>query len=149
MFKKPFNKKDGENRECKGCGEIFWTPKPRWKCNKCLAKYVREQVLKQKEAGIIQSGKYRGQPYKKPYPFSNKTTEANNRFARIRRELDDCWDKEERRAHYDKQLREAEELGIMDWIRDRRDMETQAKVRTKSRNQTEKDYPNTKDWYEH
>lgn len=147
MFKKPFNKKDGENRECKKCGQIFWTPKPKWQCNKCIAKYVKEQMQKTAE-GIIKSGKYQGQPYKTPYPFSNKTTEANNRFARIRRELDDCWDREERRAHYDKQLKEAEELGIIQWINDRRDMDTLNKQRPKSRNQTEKDYPSTKDWYE-
>lgn len=148
MFKKPFNKKDGETRECRKCGATYHTMRPRWSCDKCLAKYIYEQKLANKQPGIIKSGKYEGQPYKTKYPFSNKSQEANQRFARIRRELDNCWDKEERRAHYRKQLEEAETLGIIKWINDRRDDKSMRQGKPKSKTKIENEYPDTKGLYE-
>jgi hypothetical protein len=51
-------------------------------------------------------------------------------------------------AHYNKQIKEIKENGIMQWIFDRRDEETLKANKPKSRNMTKIDYPDTRGHYE-
>jgi hypothetical protein len=90
---------------------------------------------------------------KKPYPFSNRTSEANNRFSRIRRDLRIAWEggREELNKHYTKQLKEIEENGILEWILDRRanDDLPNGKEKAKSKKQTQIDWPDTRGYHEY
>ena len=147
MFKKPFNRKVGEQRECKQCNESFFTFKPIWRCQKCTNKLQR--VIEEKKRALYQK--------KDSYPFDNRTNEAGARFHRIQRELRKAWvefektgDKSIITAHYDKQLKEIEENGIMTWILDRRsdDAKKEMNPNTKSRNMIKTDYPDTRGHYE-
>ena len=141
MFKKPFNKKIGETRECNQCGNQFHTMKPIWKCRLCQNAVQRKiQEEKRKLYGI-----------KDNYPFSTKNNEAGKRFSKIRVELNKVWrtgDRELIRKHYQKQLEEAERLGILKWIYDRRDNETIKAKAEKSRNKIQKELPDTRGYYE-
>jgi translation initiation factor 2B subunit (eIF-2B alpha/beta/delta family) len=148
MFKKKFNYKEGEKRECIVCTNIFETFKPRWKCDKCLAEHIYQTKLKNVPKGIIKTGKFEGQEYKKAYPFSTRTHEAIKRFNRIKRELNKCTTKEERRAHYQKQLEEIKHNGIWEWIFDRRDDESIREKKGKSKLQTITEYPDLRGYYE-
>ena len=136
MFKKPFNKKVGETRQCKICGDTYHTHKPRWRCMKCLAKAQRESA----------------KPYepKDTYPFDNYGGEAGLRFTRIRKDLRKAWleGRESITAHYDKQLQEAEDLGIIQWINDRRTDEAKKEMRVRSKRVIRKDTPDTRGYYE-
>jgi hypothetical protein len=138
MFKKKFDRVNGEIRQCRGCDSEFHTLKPIWSCNKCLNK---------------QQKKYNEMYYnpKALYPFSNKTAEANNRFSRIRSKLNRAWKlgKDAVKQHYESQLREIEENGILDWIYDRRDNETLKEKKVKTRNRTRKEFPDTRGHYEY
>lgn len=130
---KKFDRVNGETRTCKDCGNTFHTMKPRYRCLKCQyqkQKSYFEERFKRKEK----------------YPFN--PAESKKRFNRIKRELDDCWDREERQAHYDKQLREIEGNGVMAWIFDRRDRETLDMGRKKRETTIKKHYPDTRNWYE-
>jgi len=146
MFKKPFNRTIGEQRECKGCGISFYTYKPRYSCNTCLN--AKQRIIEERKRA-----KYKK---KDKYPFDTKTNKAGARFCRIHRELVIAWkqyketnNKEYLTAHYDKQLKEIEENGIKAWILDRRDKETLEAKKIKSKDNIRKDYPNTHDYYEY
>jgi len=146
MFKKPFNRTIGETRQCKECDVEFFTLKPVYTCKHCQNK--KQKVIEQRKRE-----KYEKKP---KYPFDTKTNEAGNRFCRIHRELVIAWkqyrktgDKSIITQHYDKQLKEIEENGILKWILDRRDKETLEARQVKSRKNITKDYPNHHDYYEY
>ena len=146
MFKKPFNRTIGEQRICKGCGVSFHTMKPRYSCNTCVN-------AKQKKYETIRRKKY---PKKETYPFNNRTNEAGSRFCSIRTKLSNAWkeykktgDKSIITQHYDRQLKEIQENGILKWIIDRRDKETNEAKTIKSRKTITNDYPNHHDYYEY
>jgi hypothetical protein len=145
MFKKPFNRKIGEQRVCRYCNDSFHTLKPIWKCTKCVN--ASQKVIEQRKRART--------PKKEQYPFDNYTNEAFARFCSIRKELRKAWVEFEKTgdrsiitAHYDKQLKEIRDNGIMEWILDRR---TDAKKdnQIKTRNHIQKDYPNHHDYYEY
>ena len=147
-----FNHKDGEIRKCKLCGTEFHATKPIWRCKKCVAKINFETAKQKYGEGIMPTGKWAGFTPKKPYPFSNRTSEASNRFCKIRTALSNAWkeyqktgDKSVIIEHYDKQLQEIRENGILEWILDRRtdDMKTESKAKSKKKMHIE--YPNTRD----
>lgn len=131
--KKKFDRVNGENRICLDCNGEFHTMKPRNRCMKC--QYIRQKPY---------AGKYFKR--KEKYPFG--PAEQKKRFNRIKRELNNCWDREERQAHYDKQLKEIEENGVMKWIMDRRDKESLDAGRTKRETLIRKELPDTRNWYE-
>jgi hypothetical protein len=137
MFKKPFDRVEGELRQCKVCNIEWHTKKPVWICPKCHCQYQKTNV----RGKIV---------LKENYPFNTKTNEALSRFNRIHRELNKAWKigPEAVKAHYDKQLKEIIDLGIWDWIFDRRDNETKRAKSIKSRNLTRRDYPDTRGHYE-
>jgi hypothetical protein len=146
MFKKPFNRTIGEERVCKHCNTSFYTFKPRYSCNACLN-------AKQK---IIETKKRAKYAKKENYPFNTKTNEAGARFHRIQRELRKAWIEFEKTGdrsiitqHYDKQLKEIEENGILKWILDRRDLETLNTKTIRSRKTIQRDYPSYHDYYEY
>jgi hypothetical protein len=141
-----FDHKNGETRQCKECGETFHAKKPVYTCQPCQNK--KQKVVEQKKRAQYQK--------KDNYPFDTRTNEAGARFHRIQRELRKAWiefkktgDKSIVTQHYDKQIKEIEENGIMKWIIDRRDKETLEAKQSKSRNNIQKDYPNHHDYYEY
>ena len=147
IWSRKFDYKNGEDRICKHCNASFHTIKPRYSCNICLN-------AKQK---LIETVKRARTPKKENYPFDNKGTEASNRFSSIRSALSKAWkeynktgDKSYVIGHYEKQLKEAKELGILEWIYDRRTPEAKREngqyVRT--RNMIRKEYPDTRGHYE-
>lgn len=148
MFKKPFNKEVGETRKCNLCGEDFHTFKPVFQCRPCVAKKVYNNAIEKYGEGIIPTGKFAGLPHKKKYPFDTRSFQNRDRFQRIRRELNECKTKEERRQHYQKQLDEIMHNGVWEWILDRRDDETARKTTGKSKTMTQTDYPDTRNYYE-
>ena len=139
MFKKPFNREVGETRQCKKCDTIFHTFKPVWQCNSCAVKQVRK----------YNEGNYTP---KDAYPFNNKELYGNHRatkrFTQIRQRLNQCKTREELTQHYDRQLKEIEDNGILKWIWDRRDNGTVKANRKKSKSMTQRDWPDTRGWYE-
>ena len=146
MFKKPFNRKIGEQRQCKECDTTFHTFKPVYTCQPCQNK--KQKVIEQRKRA-----KYKKKP---KYPFDTKTNQAGNRFCRIHRELVIAWkeykktgNRQSLTQHYDKQLEEIKGNGVMEWILDRRDAETNKGKTIKSRNHIIKDYPNHHDYYEY
>ena len=148
MFKKPFNRKVGETRICKHCNETFFTLKPIWKCTKCVN--ASQKIIEQKKRART--------PNKEHYPFDNYTNEAGRRFCTIRTTLSRAWkeykktgDKSIITAHYDKQLKEIKDNGIMEWILDRRTPEAKRENNPngKSRNMIKTDYPDTRGHYEY
>ena len=146
MFKKPFNRTIGETRTCKHCAVEFHTFKPRYSCNGCLN--VAQKIIEKKKRALYKK--------KDNYPFSTRTNEAGARFHRIQRDLRKAWIEFEKTgdrniitAHYEKQLKEIEENGILKWIIDRRDRETLAAKQSKSRKTITKEYPNHHDYYEY
>jgi hypothetical protein len=147
LWSRKFDRKNGETRECKWCGETFHAKKPIWKCTKCVNAAQK----------IIETKKRAKYPKKDRYPFDNYTNEAGNRFCKIRTALSNAWkeynktgDKSVIVAHYDKQLKEIQDNGIMHWILDRRDVESkkQNNLIVKSMNMINKDLPDTRGWYE-
>lgn len=140
MFKKPFNKEAGETRQCKKCDKIFHAMRPIWQCNSCAVKQVRQ---------------YNESNYtpKDSYPFNNKELYgkhgATKRFTQIRQKLNKCKTREELTKHYDRQLKEIEENGILKWIWDRRDNGTVRANRKKSKAMTQRDWPDTRGHYEY
>jgi hypothetical protein len=153
MFKKPFNRTTGETRECKVCKEQFHTHKPVWRCKPCIGKANFENAKKKYPPGIIPTGKWAGMKSKEKYPFDNRGSEASNRFCTIRTALSKAWkeyqktgDKSVIIAHYDQQLQEIRDNGIMEWILDRR---ADSDKKERSRNTIKKDYPDTRGHYEY
>ena len=147
MFKKPFNSKIGETRECKLCGESFHTHRPVWRCKPCIGKVNFENAKKKYgDTGLIPTGKWAGMKPKEKYPFDNRGTEASNRFATIRKKLRKAWEggREEITKHYDNQLNEIRDNGIMEWILDRR-ADSDKKDEAKSKKKIHIEYPNTRD----
>jgi hypothetical protein len=142
MFKKPFNYKTGEVRVCKGCGNEYHTDKPRWHCVDCL-----NEAQKKYQCKYVR---------KEQYPFDNRTGESNRRFCSIRTALSNAW-KEYRKTgdrsiitkHYNKQLEEIRENGIMTWILDRRTLEAKQENSPKTRNRIRKDYPDLRGYHEY
>lgn len=145
LWARKFDRKNGETRQCKGCGNQFHTMKPIWTCSKCV-----------NESQKIRGAEYRQKIGKKQqYPFDNKGTESSNRFCRIRTGLSKAWKEYERTgdkghviAYYDKQLKEIHENGIWEWIWDRRDDATLKENKIKTRNRIQVDYPDTRNYYE-
>lgn len=120
MFnKKKFDRTNGEVRVCRVCNEGFHTMKPVNRCNVCTNEWAKERLKEKIELGLVEAI-----PYKENYPFNTDNGEAVKRFSNIQKELKKCETKEERRAHFAKQLEEIERLGILEWINDRRDAET-------------------------
>jgi len=147
MFKKPFNRKVGEDRVCKECGDSFHAKKPIWKCIKCVNKAQR----------VIEERKRAQYKKKDPYPFDTRSNEPGRRFNRISTQLSNAWkeynktgDRSVITAHYDRQLKEIQENGIMEWILDRRSVDAKKENNTnvKSNNMIEKELPDTRGWYE-
>jgi hypothetical protein len=146
LWNKKFDKKNGEKRECRTCGTTFHAKKPIWKCTKCVNASQR----------IIEEAKRAKYPKKDRYPFNNRTNEAGSRFCSIRTALSNAWkeykktgDRNVITAHYDKQLKEIQENGIMHWILDRRDIETLRENKLKTRNVITKELPDTRGYHEY
>jgi len=147
MFKKPFNRKVGEDRVCKECGDSFHAKKPIWKCTKCVNKAQR----------VIEEKKRAQYKKKDRYPFDTRTNAAGARFCNISTRLSNAWkeynktgDRSVITAHYDRQLKEIQENGIMEWILDRRSVDAKREMNPnqKTNNMIEKDLPDTRGWYE-
>ena len=140
IWSRKFDYVNGETRVCKKCNELFYTMKPVYTCKKCA-----------NENQKLYSQKYRDEiGIKENYPFSSVGNEAGARFSKIRQKLRKAWEDgpEAVKKHYTKQLKEAEELGIMKWIFDRRDDATIKSRTEKSKNQTQIEYPDTRGHYE-
>jgi hypothetical protein len=153
MFKKPFNKVIGEERECNVCKEQFYTFKPVWRCRPCTAKKIFDDAkAKYGDTGLIPTGKWAGMKPKEKYPFDNRSSEASNRFCTIRTKLSNAWkeynktgDRSIITKHYDNQLNEIKQNGILEWILDRR---ADSDKKERSRNMIKKEYPDTRGHYE-
>ena len=146
LWNRKFDYANGEQRICKECGISFYTIKPRYSCNACLN--IKQKVIEQNKRAKYEK--------KDNYPFNTKTHEAGRRFCSIRTALSNAWkqykklgDKTYVTNHYDKQLKEIQENGIMKWILDRRDMETLKEKKAKTISRTRKEYPNHHDYYEY
>jgi hypothetical protein len=148
LWKVKFDHVNGEHRKCKLCGNDFHATRAVWRCKPCIAK-INHDTAKKKygETGLIPTGKWAGMEPKKPYPFDNRTSEANNRFAKIRAKLREAWKggREELTKHYDNQLKEIQDNGIMEWILDRRADSDKQNAEVKSKTKINKEYPSTKD----
>jgi rubredoxin len=148
LWSKRFDHKNGENRVCKICGEEYHTMKPINRCRVCVNK-------SQKLVEEVRRAKY---PKKETYPFDNRNGQSSSRFCSIRTALSKAWreyrqtgDKSIIIAHYNKQLKEAEELGILKWIYDRRTPEAKREINPyiKTGKMIKKDYPDTRGHYEY
>ena len=151
-----FDHKNGEIRRCRVCDKDFHTDRPVWRCRPCTSKYIHKKA-KEKYGDLPSTGKWAGMPPKKPYPFDNRSSEASNRFCTIRTALSNAWkeynntgDRTLITQHYDNQLKEIEENGIMLWILDRRgnDDLPEGKQKLKSKNMIKTEYPDTRGYYE-
>jgi hypothetical protein len=145
LWSRKFDYKNGETRVCIKCGETYHTPKPINRCRKCVN--AKQRIIEQ-----VKRAKYER---KDIYPFNNKNGEASSRFCSIRTALSKVWkeyketgDKSIILAHYNKQLKEAEELGILKWIYDRRCIQAQSEKHVKSKGMIRKEYPDTRGHYE-
>lgn len=145
LWANKFDKKNGETRVCKQCGDTYHTMKPRWLCRKCVNANQRP----------IEEAKRALKGHKGLYPFSTRTNAADKRFNSIRTALSNAWkeynktgDKSVVIAHYEKQLQEIKDNGIWEWIFDRRDDASKKQNNIKSREMTRKEYPDTRGHYE-
>ena len=146
LWSKRFDHKNGENRVCKICGEEYHTMKPINRCRVCVNK-------SQKLVEEVRRAKY---PKKETYPFDNRNGQSSSRFCSIRTALSKAWreyrqtgDKSIIIAHYNKQLKEAEELGILKWIYDRRCIQAQSEKHVKTKGMINKELPDTRGYYEY
>ena len=121
-----------EDRICRYCGNPFRAIKATWRCRECAIE--KQKVVNERTK----------RPVKDKYPFDSKGGEAKSRFRRIYRELNKCETREELTAHYDKMFKEIEGNGIMQWIVDRRDDETQRENQSKSARRIKTEYPDTR-----
>lgn len=139
IWSRKFDYKNGEDRVCKICNEPFHTIRPINSCRKCTA-----------DKANAYARKHRPYQRKEQYPFSTATNEAGSRFSKIRQELRKAWleGRQTLTNHYTKQLKEAEELGIINWINDRRDKESQEQKKEKSKKKIHNDYPDTRGYNE-
>jgi hypothetical protein len=145
LWANKFDYKNGEQRVCKQCGDTYHAMKPRWICQKCInANQKPREEAKRALRGI-----------KENYPFNTRTNEADKRFNSIRTALSRAWkqynktgDKSVITQHYDKQLKEIEDNGIMTWIFDRRDEASLRENNVKTASMTRKEYPDTRGYYE-
>jgi len=156
LWKVKFDHKNGEIRKCKGCDVEYHTKKPRWHCPKCVSKINKAAAKKKYGEGVVPGGRFVGLPSKKSYPFSNKTSEASNRFCTIRTALSKAWKEYDKTGdrtainnHYDKYLKEIEENGIIEWIYDRRGENDAKERQVKSKNMIRNEYPDTRGYYEY
>jgi hypothetical protein len=128
-------------RICKQCGTGFMPTKPILLCKKCSNEKARLRQMEKREK--------EGFEKKKPYPYSTYSNEQVARFHRIQRELREAWKmgREAVNEHYRKQLREIAENGILEWIIDRRDAETNVKQKGSGKTgrpkETKREYPST------
>ena len=146
LWTRKFDYKNGETRVCKNCNVSFHTPKPTWRCIKCINENQK----------VIEEAKRAKYKKKEQYPFSNKTSEAANRFCSIRTALSRAWkeyretgDKKIILTHYNKQLKEIEDNGILKWIYDRRCIQAQSEKHVKTKGMIKKEYPDTRGHYEY
>ena len=140
MFKKPFNRRIGETRECKECGASFHTMKPKWSCNVCTN-------AKQK---VIETRKRSRYEKKIPYPYQGPNHNYFQRFYPLRRKLHKMKVRVEWQAYFKEKLDEImQDKILMKWINDRRDIETLEGKQAKSKRNIQRDYPNTHDYYEY
>ena len=147
LWARKFDRKNGETRQCNYCGDTFHAKKPIWKCTKCVNK--AQKVIEEKKRALYKK--------KDPYPFDTRSNQPGIRFNRISTELSNAWkqynktgDKSYVTAHYDKQLQEIKDNGILTWILDRRskDIKKEMNPNAKTRNMIEKELPDTRGWYE-
>jgi hypothetical protein len=145
LWSRKFDYKNGENRVCKVCNEPYYTMKPINRCKKCVN--ANQRIIEE-----LKRGKYKK---KDTYPFNNRTNEAGARFCTIRTALSNAWkqynktgDKSYVNAHYEKQLKEITENGIMAWILDRRCLASQKEKHVKTKGMIRKEYPDTRGHYE-
>ena len=151
LWSRKFDYDNGETRKCRVCDKDFHTMKPIWRCQPCTNEHVKNYYKSLKEEGKLNSGPLKGKDWKKPYPFSTRTNEAGKRFSKIRVALNKVWrtgDRELIRAHYAKQLKEAEDFGIIDWINDMRTTQSIREMTQRPFNKIKKDYPDTRGHYE-
>lgn len=140
MFKKPFNRTIGETRQCKGCGVSFHTFKPRYSCNACVN-------AKQK---IIEKKKRANYGKKASYPYQGPNHDYNRRFRPLRATLHKMKERVEWQEYFKIKLDEIlNDVVLMKWIWDRRDLETAKEKQAKSRNVIKKDTPDTRGHYEY
>ena len=146
LWNKKFDHTNGETRQCKECGISFHTMKPRYSCNPCLN--AKQKIIEQRKRSKYEK--------KAVYPFDTRTHAAGRRFCSIRTAISKAWkeynktgDRSIITQHYDKQLKEIEENGILKWILDRRDKESNEAKQSKSRKNIIKDYPSHHDYYEY
>lgn len=129
-----------EKRECKDCGKEYdWNIRNVYGyCPPCRKRfYVKQQRLGDKE-------------YKKPYPLH--INEQRVRYRRLQRELDNTFTAEERRKIYKRELDYMIDSGIFQWCTDLRTQIVQrpgsGKIGRRPNKDSNKEFPNTKDWYE-
>ena len=146
LWNTKFDHVNGEQRECKICGVSFHTIKPRYTCNQCVNANQK----------IIETKKRSKYAKKENYPFDTKTHEAGRRFCSIRTATSNAWkqynktgDRSIITKHYDKQLKEIQENGIMTWILDRRCLQAQSEKHVKTKGMIRKEHPDTRGHYEY
>jgi hypothetical protein len=140
MFKKPFNRKVGEDRVCKECGDAFHAKKPIWRCNPCVNKAQK----------LIEGKKREKYQRKEPYPYQGPNHNYHSRFYPLRAKLHSIKVRSEWQAYFKEKLDEIlNDAVLMKWINDRRDKETAETKQSKSKRNIQRDYPNTHDYYEY
>lgn len=140
MFKKPFNYKTGETRQCKGCGVSFHTIKPKWSCNVCTN--AKQKVIEQTKRSKYEK--------KASYPYQGANHNYFQRFYPIRKKLYKMKVRMEWQTYFKEKLDEImQDKILMKWINDRRDKETLEAKQAKSKKNIAKDYPNHHDYYEY
>jgi hypothetical protein len=147
MFKKPFNRTIGEDRVCKNCGDAFHTKKPIWRCQTCVN--ANQKIIEAKKRAKYEK--------KEQYPFDTRNGEAEKRFCSIRTALSNAWKKYDKTGdktyvneHYDRQLKEITDNGILTWILDRRSLDAKKEMNPnkRTRNMITKELPDTRGYYE-
>ena len=151
--KEKFDHINGEHRTCIRCNAAFYATKPIRKCKQCANQAGYDTRAEKIRLGIIVL-----EAKKPPYPFNITPGATPRRFNQIRTRLSNAWkayrktgDKSIITNHYDAQLKEIEENGIMQWITDRRTagQGDYRELPVKSRKIIHKEYPNHHDTYEY
>ena len=137
MFKKPFDKANGEIRNCKMCQLDFHSMKPVWFCPKCQV--IKQTAIRQRKLaeGVIE--------LKAPYPYvkiKDGKREYIGRFKKMQTKLNRMHARDEWKQFFKQRLEEIfNDEVLMKWIFDRRDNETKKAKQTKSKTKTNKEYP--------